>query len=98
MAFTNLTETPEESLANIQRKDDVDRLLSINIHDIIHTEFFPQSQAVKVAFYEEVLQHLLHRIRCVRPMLLHDNALTHCANFECRFLARAAHLYSFFEN
>lgn len=63
---------------------------------IIHREFVPQGQTITGAFYLEVLQRLMGRIRRIRPeyrnsddwCLLHDNAPSHTSLIVRQFLAR----------
>ena len=67
-----------------------------NNKGIIHKEFVPAGQTINAAFYQEVLNRLLQRIRQVRPdshrtgkwILLHDNAPTHSAIRMRQFLAQ----------
>ena len=63
---------------------------------IIHKEFVPTGQTITGAFYLEVLQRLMARIRRIRPeyrdpsswSLLHDNAPSHTSLVVRQFLAR----------
>jgi len=62
----------------------------------VHHEFAPEGQAVKEAFYVEVLKRLSDRVRRVRPelwegrrwILRHDNAPPHSALIMREFSAR----------
>ena len=63
---------------------------------IIHKEFVPSGQTINAAFWQNVSNRLLQRIRRVQPelhrtekwMLLHDNAPAHSAIRVCQFLAQ----------
>lgn len=63
---------------------------------IIHHEFLPKGHTLNAAFYKEVIQRLLARIRRVRPefyqtgdwFLLQDNAPSHSSILVNQFLAK----------
>ncbi|XP_043285125.1 histone-lysine N-methyltransferase SETMAR-like [Venturia canescens] len=65
-------------------------------HGIIHSEFVPTGQTVNAAFYKDVLDRLLKRIRRIRPelyssgdwFLLHDNAPSHSSILVSEFLTK----------
>jgi hypothetical protein len=63
---------------------------------IIHHEFVPEKQIVKVYFYKEMIKRLLAQVPRIRPefqeseswYLLHDNAPEHSSGVVSEFLAK----------
>jgi histone-lysine N-methyltransferase SETMAR len=94
-AFAKLPNTQHISRSNV--KNEVLLVTFFESQGIIHKEFVPPCQSANKDYYEEVLPHLVQRIRRVRRpqfqergswFLLHENARPHTAVSIKQFLAK----------
>ena len=97
-SMTCCSPTPPRPKKSRQQKSKVKTPLIVFFDNkgIIHKEFVPAGQTINAAFYQEVLNRLLQRIRRVQPglhrtgkwMLLHDYVPAHSAVRVRQFLAQ----------
>jgi len=94
MGWRTFSTTEETALPKIKRNEDDD---SVESQGIVHTEFVQEGCTVNAEYYKGVLDHLISRIRRVRPalhrtrgdfFLLHDNAPAHSAAKIRQFLTQ----------